>query len=779
MFRINKLIDFMVLNILLFSSINVYSQREFYIHDRGMLHNTLYNEGIIGATPEPKGLRQAFLPMMQWPPKPEGANLVIDGVEYSGHNNTFGGGVWIAANPDSAQGLENRMIAICGGSGAYGRTEDPVGRWSFPISFRKIDNFPMLEDGTLNSNYDPDQAEQTIIAEWATNVGITVRRTTRQWSYPDFDDIIFYEYTFTYTGNTDGDPNTIETSEPLRDVLINFNYRMSPNMFAFKRYYLNGDEWEASWRDGETQMFLDHDYWLNFNMDLKSRQDPSLAAKPEEEMDKFKRWSETGEMGGGLLAPGAPGYAMLYYDTNHLAYIDPNDPEKNESETTSILVKDYTTGNYNRLDENHHMKQPYHYARLSPNIDGSRLNDPDYHVTLLWVKRFKLEQSIVLDPSWWMYQSYAHPRHPELWEGRTTIGDWYWQTTGITSAIVFGPYSLEIGDSLEYAYAEVIGYGGEGGKVVRGNQLTQAPAYNPIPSLNKQVADSAGNVITEHYLDDYGYPDHINSSVINVQQVAHKANEAYLSVDSASVPYPVWPENNPSPSAGGHYMIPAPFPAPNFTIKSTAEGDVLLNWSGDVENFKHPRLKGDHIVQYNIYRSVDGFGWRDGSDGSTRVWGGWPIATIPATGAKKYEFVDTDPTFVLGDKRYYAITSVDDLGNQSGKTNITSFTKSIGSVSKLDQVYVVPNPFNVESGFTGGADAENSIGFYGLPSRCTIRIFSFAGQLVAELEHDEPAYSRTWNMVTRNNQALASGVYYYVVTTPEGDQTGGKFVIIK
>jgi hypothetical protein len=32
---------------------------------------------------------------------------------------------------------------------------------------------------------------------------------------------------------------------------------------------------------------------------------------------------------------------------------------------------------------------------------------------------------------------------------------------------------------------------------------------------------------------------------------------------------------------------------------------------------------------------------------------------------------------------------------------------------------------------------------------------------------------------TRNNQRLASGVYFYVVTTPEGESTQGKFVIIR
>ena len=47
------------------------------------------------------------------------------------------------------------------------------------------------------------------------------------------------------------------------------------------------------------------------------------------------------------------------------------------------------------------------------------------------------------------------------------------------------------------------------------------------------------------------------------------------------------------------------------------------------------------------------------------------------------------------------------------------------------------------------------------------------------IEHNVPEYSNNWGQVTINNQDLASGVYYYVVTTPEGKKTTGKFVIIK
>ena len=148
------------------------------------------------------------------------------------------------------------------------------------------------------------------------------------------------------------------------------------------------------------------------------------------------------------------------------------------------------------------------------------------------------------------------------------------------------------------------------------------------------------------------------------------------------------------------------------------------------------------------------------------------------TGEDLYTYEDEDETFRLGEAKYYAVTSVDENGFESGKSNITFHRKNVKSVDKLAKVHVVPNPFSVSSGFQGFGQ-EGAVGFYGLPAKCTIRIYSYAGQLVETIEHDELVFSTAWFQVTRNYQDIASGVYLYVVTTPEGDQTTGKFIIVK
>ena len=67
-------------------------------------------------------------------------------------------------------------------------------------------------------------------------------------------------------------------------------------------------------------------------------------------------------------------------------------------------------------------------------------------------------------------------------------------------------------------------------------------------------------------------------------------------------------------------------------------------------------------------------------------------------------------------------------------------------------------------------------------TKCTIRIFTIDGDLIRELEHDciensPGCMHEEWDMITRNTQAVVSGIYYYSVESEQGNQIG-KLVII-
>ena len=729
-------------------SLDTYSQiREFKIHDRGMLHHTVYNTGELG-----RGWmygdagNKTNVPVFEWPGR---SATILEGIEYSGQHNIIGAGVWIGANLDGNPGLENRLFAWCGGTGSSS-PEVSMNRWSFPISMDEIENFPLLPNGDLNPDYDPDEAEEIIIAKWSTSAGITVTRTSRAWSYPDYDDMIIYEYEFEHTGDTDGDLATVEIEGTLKDVIVGYCYGIGPSMYGYQRHY---GEWKynGAMYKGDQRHFWDYDYWLLYHMDSETAGDTTLAGKPEPNPAFFKEFAETGKNGGGICSPQAPGFCFLYYDYDHLAIVDPDNSAVNESEYAEFArIGDATAGIwenvYYEIDENQRIKQPWGHRQDSGNTKSSKMNN-----------RANIPQSryggfVSPNSSTW-------PEPPsDRWIGR---GDMSFKNSNrFNNIVAFGPYTLDPGEKIKVVMADVCGYGAEPGKRIEGGQTKQQWGTNP--TWNKQFVID-GQLMTENYLDDFGYPDYVNSDVVNVTQVAQKAFEAYLGKEPE---LPAWPEDNPSE---GVYQVPTPVPAPVIKVENWPGNKVRVSWKRAVENFSHPRLMGE-LDKFNVYRSNSGMGpWT--------LLGTVQLGNVNSE--NMYEFIDTDQDFRVGEQRYYAVTSVDENGKQSGKTNISLHQKNIRSVAKLDKVYVVPNPFVVKSGFEGTGEVEKQIGFYALPEKCTIRIFSYSGQLIQTIEHDDAIYSTEWLQVTRSEQEIASGVYFYVVTTPEGEKTSGKFIIIK
>ncbi|MEW5796053.1 MAG: hypothetical protein AB1772_06790 [Candidatus Zixiibacteriota bacterium] len=108
--------------------------------------------------------------------------------------------------------------------------------------------------------------------------------------------------------------------------------------------------------------------------------------------------------------------------------------------------------------------------------------------------------------------------------------------------------------------------------------------------------------------------------------------------------------------------------------------------------------------------------------------------------------------------------------------------------------YVVPNPYRIdggyaESGFENRArdiadpDRARRIHFFNLPPVCKISIYSLDGDLVREIDHDFPSGApgsqhESWDLITRNSQTVVSGLFYWVVESPERTQIG-KVAIIK
>lgn len=119
--------------------------------------------------------------------------------------------------------------------------------------------------------------------------------------------------------------------------------------------------------------------------------------------------------------------------------------------------------------------------------------------------------------------------------------------------------------------------------------------------------------------------------------------------------------------------------------------------------------------------------------------------------------------------------------------NTTAATTEAASVkNELREVYAVPNPYVASASFepTNPVDraqrGDRRMYFANVPQKCTIRIYTVAGELVDTIEHDGLLTDGKafWDLRTKDNMNIAYGLYIFHVESDEGTVVG-KFAVIK
>lgn len=133
---------------------------------------------------------------------------------------------------------------------------------------------------------------------------------------------------------------------------------------------------------------------------------------------------------------------------------------------------------------------------------------------------------------------------------------------------------------------------------------------------------------------------------------------------------------------------------------------------------------------------------------------------------------------------------------------VEDYTARGGAFADSVRVSVYPNPYKIgfedasgrltsyfEQGFEGDQgqselnEQDRRIHFINVPDTCEINIYTLDGDLVRTLTHPDvnlSGYSSkvSWDLISRNTQAVTSGIYLYRVDSRLGSQVG-KIVIIK
>jgi hypothetical protein len=156
---------------------------------------------------------------------------------------------------------------------------------------------------------------------------------------------------------------------------------------------------------------------------------------------------------------------------------------------------------------------------------------------------------------------------------------------------------------------------------------------------------------------------------------------------------------------------------------------------------------------------------------------------------RSYTGFDSGGQGAGGDLGPYAYTEADRpftaLGAELQLNYEVENTVRAASDRDLTQVHTVPDPYYVRSAYEASTE-QKVMKFVGLPQRAIVRIYSASGVLVRMLEHDGAVVSPTsrsqgseidWDLRNRNNQVVASGVYFYHVEAGSARKVG-RFTVV-
>jgi hypothetical protein len=116
-------------------------------------------------------------------------------------------------------------------------------------------------------------------------------------------------------------------------------------------------------------------------------------------------------------------------------------------------------------------------------------------------------------------------------------------------------------------------------------------------------------------------------------------------------------------------------------------------------------------------------------------------------------------------------------------------------------VGVYPNPYYTRAYWDGSQERDRKLYFFNLPTHAEIRIYTLAGDVIDVMQHDATTYNASdirwfqkysdgsqqlsggehaWDLITRKDQAIASGLYLFTVKDKDsGTIQRGKFLVIK
>lgn len=605
------------------------------------------------------------------------------------------------------------------------------------------DPFP-LEGDEVAPDKIPGTADLMITSQINTSMGVTVHQKVLAWSVANHDDYIVWDWTFTNTGNIDDDAEIELPNQTLDSLYFMRNSRL--------------ERWDSQyWYTGQGEFEEDT---LRLRFAYPSRRNDS--GNVDDTGDAIATGNSNYTDGPGFLwNPHTVGTAILHVDKSATDATDDFDqPAMTGTENSDLL-----------------------WTRQVPE-DMDPLTD--------WVNVFQ-----VMSEGWeWrgnvprltvetnpFPEKTIRPGHRSTrmeWAaepGVSNIHDLSWVTYGAAFHYACGPYTLKPGESIRIVWAD--GFG-----VIHPLKIWEVGTdwengeCQPPEGMTFDEGAGVGLV------DNMPIPYKNNPDLYN-----HNYNDwakdcwVFTGIDSF-----IQNMNNAQWNVRNGYNVPVPPPPPSIEVASQPN-KIVVSWGHESEAVSD-------FAGYRVYRS-EGLRYEGYTPGSeSREHGEWKlVGDFPGSAIHSYD--DTDVT--RGTAYFYYVTAYDDgVSNQpdvkdtgavleSGKylnmtTRAAYLTREAGN--SLDDIMIVPNPFNLSASDLQFPGEPDKIMFYELPVECTIRIYTESGDLVKTIEHSgsgDAAWGTTTmdHMTTDTGQLVVSGIYIANIETPDGQSVNKKFVIIR
>lgn len=273
------------------------------------------------------------------------------------------------------------------------------------------------------------------------------------------------------------------------------------------------------------------------------------------------------------------------------------------------------------------------------------------------------------------------------------------------------------------------------------------------------------------------------------------------------------------------YIIPEPPPSP-FARVELEEGQATIYWNWRPEFDRDPVTGLLDFEGYRIYASNPGddlggdiFGSAglvaqyDREDNAVGFNNGFDEVRLdePVTfpgDTLEYQYAFTFEGVLSGWQYAFIVTSFDRGDDSVGLPSFESSRRANAvrafpgtpAATGDEVVGVYPNPYRVNAAWDGTTSTTRKLNFYNLPPRSQVRIYSLAGEIVGQFDHEAESYvgdirwyddfggerrlqpggEHSWDVLSDNGLGLSTGLYLFSVKDLDsGDVQTGKFAVIR